>query len=166
MSQIIYALISLELLIVAWGDFKTKRIPLLWSILNIIVFILFVIFLPEYYEISLSSLFYSLAFFVVGFGLFYLNIMGGGDSKFLATLFLLIPNAHHEIYFTCLLYVTVVVGGFLLLKNTLMNYERVLVILSARQFSDLKQIYGKKFVYAPVMFVSWLVYGYIIKIWN
>lgn len=162
MPLLVYCLIFIELIFVSWGDIKNKKIPNLWSILNILIFFIFIFTYSEIYSFTFKTLFFSFAFFFVGFGLFLLNIMGGGDSKFLASLFLLIPLTQQPIFLQVLLILTVIVGIILLTYNTLNNFEKIKTKIYLRDFGGFKEIYGSKFTYAPLIMVSWIVFGYIV----
>lgn len=161
MPILVYSLLTVELIIVAWGDIRFKRIPNLWSIFNIILFLIFSFVYSDFYKFAFEHFFFSLAFFFVGFFLFILKIMGGGDSKFLASLFLLIPATKHILFFRVLLYLTVLVGAGLLTYNTVKNFRELWLKVMTKDFSSIKEIYGSKFTYAPLILVSWIVFGYI-----
>jgi prepilin peptidase CpaA len=103
---------------------------------------------------------YPLAFLIVGFGLYFLKIMGGGDSKYLSSLYLLVPFNYHEKVFIFLLYTTVIVGSSLLVFNVIKNFDRIIVLAKLQDVVGIKKIFGKKFTYAPVIFISWMWFGW------
>ena len=166
MSPYVYGHLLIELVAVSWGDAKYKRIPHVWNLLNIMTFIFLVIFSPSEYTLAFSTFFYSLTFFIVGFLLFSLNIMGGGDSKFLSTFFLLIPSTRHEEFFMILLYGTILVAGSLFFYHSLKNVEQLWAIVMTRTWKQLSRIYNKKFAFAPLILFSWLIFGYMIRVWE
>ncbi|MDD4973049.1 MAG: hypothetical protein PHY93_01795 [Bacteriovorax sp.] len=103
---------------------------------------------------------FPVAFLIVGFALFVVNIMGGGDSKYLSSLYLLIPLGFQEIVFLYLLYTTVIVGSSLLLFNTLKNFDKIVLLVKIGDVKGIKKIFGKKFTYAPVIFIAWMWFGW------
>lgn len=162
----LYLFLLIQLTFVSYGDLKTKKIPNLWSLLNIVIFIVFLFVWKDLYIFEFNTFFYSIAFFVVGFGLFFLNIMGGGDSKYLASLFLMVPAKFHYNYLEILLTVTVFVGTFFLVFNTFSKFSEFKRILFIKDWKSFKNIYGKKFSFAPVILISWLIFGYYVQIWK
>lgn len=160
----IYLFILIELLFVSWGDVKTDKIPNLWSIINILTFLIMFFVAPEFYQFSINVFILPLTFLVIGFFLFLLKIMGGGDSKFLSTLFLVVPYALHDQTFEYLLYSTILIGSFVFLTNLVKNFEKIILNLKIRNFVEVKSCFGSKFTYAPVILLSWLWLGIKIKI--
>ncbi len=158
----VYFFLFIQLFLVAIGDIKFKKIPNLWSIFNLALFLIFLFIYPDIYKFSFAHTFFSIAFFFVGFFLFMMNIMGGGDSKYLSSLFLLLPENHQREFFTVLLYLTVLVGAVLLTYNTIKNFNILWHKILIRDFKGFKEIYGSKFTYAPLILVSWIIFGYII----
>lgn len=159
----IYLFVLIELAFVAYGDVKTNKIPNLWAILNIIAFIALLFVAPQFYEFSLQTFAFSFAFLAVGFVLFLLKIMGGGDTKFLFSLFLLVPLNLHERVFYYLLISTVIIGGFLLIQNTLKNFKPILRAILDGNTQQVKSFYGTKFSYAPVILITWIWIGFTIR---
>ena len=102
-------------------------------------------------------------FFVAGFILFIFKIMGGGDSKYLSSFYLLIPYHLHEEAFSALLVATLFIGGSVFMKNILENLDRLIVAFRTSNLSLIKGVFGKKFTFAPVIFVSWLWFGWTIR---
>ncbi|MBC96177.1 MAG: hypothetical protein CME63_00360 [Halobacteriovoraceae bacterium] len=160
---VLYIFLLIELLVISYLDIKYKKIANLWSLLNIVIFILCLFIYSDIYEFSLETFFYPLAWLMVGFFLFAVKIMGGGDSKFLFSFFLLIPENYHEPFFMELIYSTVVVGLFLLIFNTLRKFDTLKVALVTRDISQVKSIYGTKFSFAPVIALSWMIFGWEIR---
>ena len=157
---VVYVFIAIQLLFVAYIDFKTKKISNMWMLINFIFFCLLTWIFPNIYTWSIHTFFYPLAFVFVGILLFMMNIMGGGDSKYLSSLYLLVPVAHQETTFIYLLYSTILVGSTLLLFNTLKNFDTIVFYFKTKDIAGVKRIFGKKFTYAPVIFIAWMWFGW------
>lgn len=157
---VVYIFISIQLLFVAYIDFKSKKISNMWLVINFAFFCLLTIVIPDVYVWSFKAFLFPLVFILVGFVLFVMNIMGGGDSKYLSSMYLLVPMQFQEDAFTYLLYSTVVVGGSLLLYNLLKNLDIILVHFRMGDVRGIKRIFGKKFTYAPVIFIAWMWFGW------
>ena len=162
LSPYLYCLLLLELLVVSWGDLKSRRIPNIWPLLNVMGLVLLAIG----GGVEFFRFIYPLAFLGVGFLFFQLNIMGGGDSKFLATFFLLIPVSRHEQFFIILLYGIILFAGGLFSYHSMRNWRQLQIILFTKEWRQLRDIYGKKFPFAPIILFSWLIFGHIIRIWK
>ena len=160
MPTMVFIFISIQLLVVAYVDFKTSKISNLWILINFIFFCILTIVYPKTYVWSLNVMVFPIAFIIVGFALFVLSIMGGGDSKYLSSLYLLIPLRFQEIVFLYLLYTTVIVGSSLLLFNALKNFDRIVLLARSSDVKGVKRIFGKKFTYAPVIFIAWMWFGW------
>ena len=159
----IYLFVLIELAVVSYGDVKTNKIPNVWALLNIIAFIALLIVAPEFYKLKPETFAFSLAFLAVGFVLFLLKIMGGGDTKYLFSLFLLVPLNLHEKVFYYLLISTVIIGGFLLIQNTLKNFKPIWRAILDGNTRQVKSFFGTKFSYAPVILVTWIWIGFTIR---
>jgi len=157
---VVFIFVSIQLLFVAYVDFKTKIISNNWVIINFLFFCLLSFIFPNLYVWQVRMFIYPLAFLFVGFGLFFLKIMGGGDSKYLSSLYLLVPYSFHENVFMFLLYTTVIVGSSLLVFNLIKNFDRILILAKTHDVVGIKKIFGKKFTYAPVIFISWMWFGW------
>lgn len=157
-----FIFILLELIAVSWLDLKYRKIKNIWSILNIaLAFICFLLF-SDLYILGLKSFQYTFVFFLVGFFLFKLRIMGGGDSKFLSTFFLLVPfNLQDKVFFN-LLIVTIVIGLVMLIYNTVKNWTKILASIKASDVQGVKSCFGTKFPYAPVILFTWVTIGFSI----
>tara|TARA_R110002049_G_scaffold49511_5_gene141612 strand:+ start:1457 stop:1951 length:495 start_codon:yes stop_codon:yes gene_type:complete len=159
MDPITAIYISLQITVVAWFDFKTRKISNLWTILNLALYLLFPFILPEVYSFKLSTWFVPLSFILVGFILFKIDVMGAGDSKYLFSLFLIIPQAKHEQLLMTLLNFTAIIGCTLLIWRLVRNAKQVkLIVLTG--VGSFKDILGSKFTYAPVIMVSWFWFLY------
>lgn len=157
---IVFIFIAIQLLVVAYVDFKTRKISNVWILINFIFFCVLTFLFPKIYMWHISTLLFPLAFLLVGYGLFIMNIMGGGDSKYLASFYLLIPLTFQETVFLYLLYTTVIVGSSLLLFNALKNFDNIILLVKIGDVNGIKKIFGKKFTYAPVIFIAWMWFGW------
>jgi prepilin peptidase CpaA len=166
MPWYIYSLVFLELTFVAWIDFKTSIISNYWFLVNILAFVLFSIFLPDVYVFGIKNFFLPLAFIFVGYMLFTLNIMGAGDSKYLFSLFILIPYESQDYMLYTLIYSTVVVGGMSFFINIYQNTQKLKLAFENKNVELIKGIFGKKFTYAPVILLSWIWFGYLVRVWE
>ena len=155
----IYIFIFLELLFVTIGDIKYKKISNLWSILNIFLAIVLFILFPKIYVFGFESFQFSIVFLVVGFLLFLLKIMGGGDSKYLASFFLITPTASQDLIFYFLLISTVIVGMLFFFRNLIEQRLKLIESIKQRDVDGIKSSFGSKFAYAPVIMVTWLLIG-------
>ena len=100
-------------------------------------------FFPNAYKWTIYILIFPMAFLFVGFILFWMNIMGGGDSKYLSSLYLLIPIKFQEVTLVYLLYATILVGSTLLLFNILKNFDTIWLHLKMGDIVGIKKIFGK-----------------------
>lgn len=160
LPMMVFFFISIQLLVVAYVDFKTTKISNVWPVANIIVFFFLSFLYPHIYIWSWDVLLFPVAFMLVGFALFVMNIMGGGDSKYLSSLYLIVPLGFQDAVFLYLLYTTVIVGSTLLLFNTLKNLDQIILMLRIGDIVGIKKIFGKKFTYAPVIFIAWMWFGW------
>jgi prepilin peptidase CpaA len=157
---IVFIFLSIQLLVVAYGDLKTRKISNVWILINFIFFCVLTFLFPKIYLWSIGALIFPIAFILVGFTLFLLNIMGGGDSKYLASFFLLVPLSFQETVLVYLLCTTVIVGSSLLLFNALQNFDKIIVLIRIGDIQGIKKVFGKKFTYAPVIFIAWMWFGW------
>lgn len=160
LPMIVFIFISMQLLVVAYVDFKTSKISNIWILINFIFFCVLTFLFPKIYVWNINALIFPLVFLLVGFTLFVMNIMGGGDSKYLASFYLLIPLGFQETVFLYLLYTTVIVGSSLLLFNALKNFDNIVLLVKVGDINGIKKIFGKKFTYAPVIFIAWMWFGW------
>lgn len=157
---VVYIFVTIQLIVVSYVDLKIKKISNIWSLLNIGLYFLLLFIFPNEYHFSLNTFIFPTIFIVVGFALFMMNIMGGGDSKYLGTLYLLIPVSTQQIVFVHLLYATILVGSTLLLYNFLKNLDKTINHLKIGNIRGVQSVFGKKFSYAPVIFISWMWFGW------
>lgn len=157
--SILFYIILIQLLVVSLGDILTKKIPNYWPLFNIAIYPLLCWLYPEYYQLHWGSFIFPLAFLIVGFFLFLLRIMGGGDSKYLFSLFLILPLKLHEPMFKLLLLSTFIIGSFVLLTNLTSNLNKIMTGLRSGDYNEVKKYFGTKFAYAPVILIAWIWLG-------
>ncbi len=146
----------IQLLIISGIDLKTRKISNWWIAVNLIIFGAALFIFPENYSLGLTTLIYPLGFILVGFPLFLLGIMGAGDSKFLAALFLIIPVGLQHTFFLKLIGSTISCALILLIIRVVRNYKLIMWIFKTAQWAELKQLKGSRFSYAPVILLAWL----------
>ena len=159
MSGVVSIFLLLELLVVTWLDLKTRKISNFWFLANILIFAIFAVLYPHIYPLGQELFRIPLLFFVAGYGLYLLGIMGAGDVKYLTSYFLLIPPSFHQVAFFCLLHTTMVVGLLLILFRGAKNFDKMILSFIFREGGWLKGIWGKKVAYSPVILVSYLWLG-------
>ncbi len=155
----IYIFLLIELMIVAWFDFKQRKILNLWSITNVLLGVLFLFSLDEYVW-SWNLIIFPFSFLLAGFLLFAIKIMGGGDAKFMSSFFFLVPANEHWSFSEAILLMTVAVGGISLLVTYTRNYKTFITALRLRDARLFFSLWGKKFPFAPVLLLAWGVMGY------
>ncbi len=158
----VFIFLLIELIFVSYIDVTKRKIPNMWVLINLF-FAIIIFFLIPTYKFSFSLFLFPLSFLIVGFALFMLKIMGGGDSKFLFSMFLLIPTALHEQYFLCLAYMTVFVGFTLFIINIARNHKKIRLAIKYKDIGRIKNVFGKKFTFAPVILFAWIWFGWIIR---
>ena len=159
MAPLVFGTIFVELLLVAWIDFKTQKISNLWPLVNIVIAIILHITLKNYYPLAWETFIFPVGFIVIGFILFLLRIMGAGDSKYLASLFLIVPAEWHFLFFEKLILTTILIGSILLLFRVSKNYAQFKAYFISRYWVGLKELIKSRFSYAPVIFVAWILLG-------
>ncbi len=157
---VVFIFLSIQLLFVAYADFKTRKISNFWPIINFITFLNLLWIFPSVYAFKWQVIIFPGAFILVGFVLFLMKIMGGGDSKYLSSMFLLIPLDVQDIAFTHLLYTTILIGSSLLVYNFIKNFDKLLLMAKTYNLEGIKKLFGKKFTYAPVIFIAWMWFGW------
>ncbi len=156
----VYYFMILEITIVSIIDIREKVIKNYWPLMNIVMFFAFLFIFPNDYHLDLETFFYPVVFLLVGFVLFLLKIMGAGDTKFLFSFFLLIPRTVQHELFVLLLYSTVLIGCFFFFTNLIRNFEKIVDSLKTKNYGTLKNCFGSKFPFAPVILLSWLWLGW------
>lgn len=152
----VYIFGLVQLLSISWIDVKTQKISNWWILVNLIVYVALIFIYPNVYSFDVATWLYPLGFILVGFPLFLLGIMGAGDSKFLAGLFLIIPVGLQHMFFLKLVGSTISCALILLTIRVIRNYKLVVWVFKTTQWSELKQLRGSRFSYAPVILLAWL----------
>ena len=155
LQLVIFLLI--QLLAVAWIDFKYRKIANAWSVLNVAIFIISFFFINNS-GFEFGHFYYPVIFFLVGFAFYTLRIMGGGDSKYLVSIYLLIPRYFHEGFLYVLLYVVVFIGVTQFIYNTYSGRKLLVDFWKYKDVVYLKNCYGKKFPFAPLILLSWIIF--------
>ncbi len=149
----VYFYILIQQVFISYQDFKTKKILNLWSLSNIISYLLFLFIFPDAYNFDVATFTLPITFFLIGLFLYSLNIMGAGDVKYITTLLLIIPTNLHMSYLEMLTVSTIFVGALLLIYK-----------LKRSKYFDHQAIWGSQFSYAPVILLSWISLGWRMRI--
>jgi prepilin peptidase CpaA len=155
----LYLLLLIEMSIVSWVDIKTKKISNYWVYLNIVLAIILSIFVKEA-QLSIVGIIIPFIFLIIGIVLFSVKIMGAGDSKFLFSLFLLIPYSEQEIVLKDLLISTIAAGLVSLYMQGMKNQKEWKLFFKTWDMTHIPLSKDKKFPFAPVILMTWLLYGY------
>lgn len=155
----IYIFILIELSVVAYLDLKYRKIRNIWILLNLLISLGLFIFLPQYYVFKIESFQFSIAFIFVGFMLYLMKVMGGGDSKYLSTMFLMVPLSLQDSVFSALLISTICVGLIVFIKNLVTNLTKIIESFKNSDLNGVKSCFGTKFAFAPVILIAWLWIG-------
>lgn len=161
---IVFSLVLIELLVVGWIDYKTEKISNKWILVNLGAAVVLHIFGRNYYPLTWEVLIFPVGFIVVGFLLFLVNVMGAGDSKYLASLFLIIPLEYQLLFFEKLVLSTVVTGSVLLSIRVMKEREKLKAYFMTRYWGGIKETIKSRFSYAPVVTVAWILLGF--NLWN
>ena len=159
MNMIVFGLVLAELLAVAWIDLQTKKISNYWPLINLVVAVLLYIFMRDVYVLDWEVLIFPIGFIIIGFFLFLAHVMGAGDSKYIASLFLLVPTEYHFIFFEKLLSVTIVVGAVFLCFKIVRNFHQFRAYFLSRYWGGIKDLIKSRFSYAPVILIAWILLG-------
>lgn len=159
----IYFFLLIQLAAVSYLDILYKKISNVWFILNLILFVILTLFYSEFYKLNFNTLYFSLVFLLVGIFLFAVKIMGAGDSKYLVSFYLLVPVSLQEEAMIYLLYSTCLIGGGVFLYNLKKNWSKIKEAAIKRDIKTFKEQFGKKFAFAPVILLSWILLGWKIK---
>jgi prepilin peptidase CpaA len=145
--------------LVSIGDLRTRKIPNIWSLLNISFYILLLLLFPQNFEFHIESLILSGSFLLTGFILFVFKVMGGGDAKYLSTSALLVPHELLWLYLEYLLISTLIFASFFFLRNLFVNKRDIAHYLRSFYLKGVKNFFGTKFAYAPVILLAWILIG-------
>lgn len=162
MNIFLFLVILIQLFWVSLIDIKYKKISNQWIYFNIsLTAILWIIF-PTEYAVSGEKLLYSITFFGVGFILYLLRIIGAGDSKYLASLYLVIPVDWCQVALISLFFSTLLIGGFVFFTTVVKKYDQLLLSFVARDYKEFAKLLNNRFSYAPVILVSWVLLGVLV----
>lgn len=160
----VYVLVLAELFLVAWIDIRKARISNYWFVINLLLALGFYIVPGQEYLWSWDVLLFPVGFIVVGFLLFLVNIMGAGDSKYLASLFLLVPLKYHYDLFERILLTTILLGLISLIMNLIKEKKKVQAFAVNRYWKGAFEAMKSRFSYAPVILIAWVSLG--IFLWS
>ncbi len=159
MNLWVFSFLLIELIAISFIDVRTAKISNLWPLLNLgLVPLVYWIF-PSSYQWDWGVFLFPLGFIVFGFILFLMGIMGAGDSKFLATLFLLIPLEEQWAFAEMLLYATMLVGALLLFRTILKKRSEVKAYLLSHHWKGFFSLIESRFSYAPVILIAFVLTG-------
>lgn len=159
MTGWIFGIVLIQLLIVSWIDIKTKKISNLWFLLNLAFSLVLHFILPEAYPWQWSALVFPLGWLIIGFLLFLMGIMGAGDSKFLASLFLIIPIEHQAVMLEKLIYATCVVGIVMLTFKISRDFKKIKAYAFSTYWKGFMNSIRSSFSFAPVILLAWILLG-------
>lgn len=91
-----------------------------------------------------------------------MKIMGAGDSKYLASFFMVIPAQWLEMSLYSLLFCTILIGVFVFFTTVVKSHSKLWISVLTKDYVQFAQLINNKFSYAPVIFVSWLVFGFLL----
>lgn len=149
--KIVFVFICIELCLVSYQDIKKKKISNFYTLINILIAIFLYGFDESYQLRNFSFLIYPLGFFVFGFVLFYFGIMGGGDSKLMTSLCLILPQTFHKFFFENIVILTLLTSLILIMLRFLKSNHSII---------KMRKTY---YSFAPVILFAWVLTGK--KIW-
>jgi prepilin peptidase CpaA len=158
MSFWIFGFIFIELIIISIIDIKTKKISNLWSMGHVVMAMALYLF-SRYYPWSWPVLIYPIIWLSLGFALFLLGIMGAGDSKLLASLYLIIPIGFHHLMLEKLIISTLVVGFMNLILKMAKDFRTIKAYALSGYWHGLWEKMKSRFSFAPVVFMAWILMG-------
>jgi prepilin peptidase CpaA len=157
MNLYLYSVVLIQLLLISWIDLKTKRIYHLWPIFNF--FLGLGLLVGGVHPLAYQHFYFPLGMLIIGFIFFLFRIMGGGDSKYLASLFFITPFEYHYLLFEKLVLVTMIVGSLLLMMTVVRQGARIKAYFVGMYWQGFKDIIKSRFSYAPVILIAWLYLG-------
>jgi prepilin peptidase CpaA len=158
----IYSLILFQLSMVSWMDIKHAKIKNHWPLLNLLFAASLFWLVPELYQWTWKVLLFPVSMLVAGFFLYLLNIMGAGDSKYISSLFLLIPVTMHWAFLENLIWSTACFASVLLIVKGYRNFSNLKTYVMAQYWDGILKIIRSRFSYAPVILVAWIFFGIFI----
>ena len=161
--KVLIVIVLIELLIVAVVDLKKKKISNYWLIINIILAAIFHLSLKDTFPLSFELFIFPFGWILGGFLLFLLNIMGAGDSKFLASLFLMVPVEFHMVLFGKLVSSTIIIGIILVSMKVIRDFKVIKAYTLANYWAGAREAIKSRFSYAPVILIAWILFG--VDVW-
>ena len=162
--SIVFTIVLVELLVVAWMDFKLSKISNKWILVNLVASVLFHIVAGSLYPLSWEVIIFPTGFIVVGFFLYLLNVMGAGDSKYLASLFFIVPLEFHLLFFEKLVICSIITGTLLFLYRIYSNRVKLRSYFANSYWEGIRETIRSRFSYAPVICLAWIILG--MSIWK
>jgi len=159
LNNAIFFIFVVQLLIITFIDIKTAKIYNVWPIFNIIFFIIIQFLDQKIIFLSIDKILFVVCFLAVGLILYLLKIMGGGDSKYLSSLFLITPNLWHEDLLIKLVSATIIVGSFSMLTNITRNKQQLINSILIQDYKSTFLALGGKFPFSTVILISWCWLG-------
>ncbi|MDH4468719.1 MAG: hypothetical protein QE271_11735 [Bacteriovoracaceae bacterium] len=156
---LVYSFLLVQAFFVSLVDIKHKMISNHWIYLNLACFGILFFLYPHIYSVSITPFLMASTFLAVGFVLYFLKVMGAGDSKYLFTFFLLIPPPWLDGAFFDLLVCTMVIGSFSLFTTIAQNFQRMSLYARTGYIRGFRECLGTKFPFAPVILISWAWLG-------
>lgn len=161
---VLFTLVLFQLLVVGWIDFKTKKISNRWVLFNLVWALGLYLGWNGLYPFNWEIFIFPVSFVFIGFFLYLIKIMGAGDSKYLASLFLIVPLEFHMLFFEKLLIATICTGAILLTYRILKNGAKLKAYLINHYWEGIRLTLQSRFSYAPVIFLAWVMLGF--DIWR
>lgn len=145
---------------VAWSDARHGTVPNAWPLLNLALFPAALLLFPHAYgPLGWGTAAAPLLWLAAGFVLFRLRIMGAGDSKYLASLFLLVPEGLRAALFLRLVLASALGCGALLAARLARRAGPILALDPARAPALLREAVAGRAPFAPVVLaaVAWFL---------
>lgn len=161
--KILVAIVLIELLIVSTVDLKKKKISNYWFLINVILAVIFHFAMKDTFPFSAEIFIFPVGWILGGFLLFLLNVMGAGDSKYLASLFLMVPVEYHMVLFGKLVSSTIIVGIILLTMKIIKDFKVIKAYTLASYWAGVREAIKSRFSYAPVILLAWILFG--VDVW-
>lgn len=157
--KVLITTVLVELLIVAAVDLKNKKISNIWFLINILLAVIFHFSMKETFPFCAEMFIFPIGWILGGFVLFLLNIMGAGDSKYLASLFLMVPVEYHMVLFGKIVSSTIIVGIILIAMKITKDFRTIKAFTLASYWTGVRETISSRFSYAPVILLSWILFG-------
>ena len=153
----LYLIVVIELLVVSLIDLRTKKISNYWPLVNLMIAL--GAYMGGVHPFEWSIFLYPIGTILVGFALFLVNVMGAGDSKYLASLFVILPYQMHQSFLENVLLSTILVGAILLMSKLISRFTRIKGYALSFHIKGVLSEIRSHFSYAPVLLLAWLLLG-------